>query len=148
METFQDLELLAEIRQRLESIPSGKHRHDVRMLEKEPLLQSLYAETLRFGVQIHIPRCAPHHDIQIGHLRIPKGKLILINTLVAHNDESVWNTEGVEQPLQNFSGDGTHDSSIGKKDGNIRPREEFSVQGLEGSWIPFGGETSASDDGR
>lgn len=155
--TFRDLELLAQTRQRLKQMPPGKHQFEIKALEKEHLLQSMYAETLRFGVQIHIPRCAPHHNVKLGSSSIPNGKLILINTSVAHNDESIWNTEGMKFPLQMFWAgrfltcswnDCTQDNSSNRRRGenDQRGTENFSVQGLEGSWIPFGGEMPAPLD--
>ena len=131
-------------------------RVDLRALESQPLLLSMYAETLRFSVQIHVPRTAPHQNLSVNKLSVPKNKLILINTWLAHTDETVWNTKNGAFPLDRFwprrflidSEDptsGPTKSSFQKKtnaDAQIHWTEgpQFSTEGLEGAWIPYGGE--------
>jgi cytochrome P450 len=153
---FRDLDLLSEIRQRLSSIsqPGTLPKLDAKKIEKEPLLLSLYAETLRFGVQIHVPRNSPHREIAIGNTIIPRNKLILVNTWLAHTDESVWNTKNNTFPLtsfwpQRFLVDPDDPSSGPIKfnhrekimDSNKRSQGvHYSTDGLEGAWIPFGGK--------
>ncbi len=113
----------------------------------------MYAETLRFGVQIHIPRSAPHRDVQIGGVAIPKDKLAITNTWLAHSDEQVWNTREGEKPLDTFwperflvddrderSGPVRVRSTAEKKDpAAAKDHVYFSAEGLEGAWIPYGG---------
>ena len=130
---------------------------DLKALESHPLFLSMYAETLRFGVQIHIPRTSPHSDLKVGTKFIPKGKMILMNTWLAHTDKELWNTKGGIRPLDQFWPDrflvdpkdpssgplkrpiGAHASIAhnDEKDGHL----SFSTDGLEGAWIPFGGKS-------
>lgn len=112
----------------------------------------MYAETLRFGVQIHIPRSAPYHRLTIGGVEIPENKLIMANTWMAHTDERVWNTKDGTQPLDRFWAErflvDPSDPTSGptKKQIPAQPEKrveqavKFSVEGLEGSWIPYGGK--------
>ena len=154
---FCDISLLAQIRQDLTSMtkPGDQLKHDLGKLEKQPLLLSMYAETLRFGVQIHVPRTAPHRDLSIGNLQIPKNKLILINTWLAHTDETIWNSRNGTFPLDSFWAQrfliDPKDPSSGPTKKKARACErieaepsgagevQFSLEGLEGAWIPYGG---------
>lgn len=163
---YRDPSVLEEIRASVhdaiepEPEPGTTHlKFDIKALEKIPLLLSLYAETLRFGVQIHIPRCSPHEDLHVGGKAIPQDKLVLVNTWVAHTDEEVWNTRDGEFPLDRFwarrflvdpdddrSGPvkrqqrhETTSSIIAGTKTDSRGRVEFSIDGLDGVWIPYGG---------
>lgn len=89
--------------------PTGAHlkSFEIKDLESVPLLSSMYAETLRFGVRIHIPRTAPHHDLHIGSGSspldpVPKGAFMVANTWLAHTDEAVWGTKNGKRPLDEF----------------------------------------------
>ncbi|KAK7701462.1 hypothetical protein SLS64_010206 [Diaporthe eres] len=82
---FKSPEILASLRASLDQLPDTPSCKD---LEAIPLLSSMYAETLRFGVQIHIPRNAPHHELEVGGVRIQKNKLVMANTWLAHMDEA------------------------------------------------------------
>ena len=158
---FRDKEILSDIRRCSQgSIDRKGHiRFDLKKLEKQPLLLSMYAETLRFGVQIHVPRSSPLRDIDIGHTLIPGNKLILMNTWLAHTDEAVWNTKGGAHPLHKFWAQrfliDARDPASGpckeSPDNATKPetdpnkaaeRLRYSNEGLEGAWIPFGGEVS------
>ncbi|KAI1770960.1 cytochrome P450 [Hypoxylon cercidicola] len=119
----------------------------IESLESIPLLLSMYAETLRFGVQVHIPRIAPHHELTIGGATIPRNKLMMANTWLMHMDDTLWNTKGGEKPLDEFwaerflvdpedptSGPG---KTAGPRDGE--KGVHFSTADVEGAWIPYGG---------
>ena len=157
---FQDASLLSTIRQSLADAiePGARIKFNLKILEKQPLLLSMYAETLRFGVQIHIPRCSPHQDLTIGKIRIPENKLILMSTWLAHTDEEVWNTKEGSFPLGTFwaqrflidpkdalSGPtktkrvACTTTPIGKR---VNETPNYSTEGLEGAWIPYGGKVS------
>ncbi|KAL4961164.1 cytochrome P450 [Aspergillus stella-maris] len=127
---YQDISLLKDIRQcaRVSTVQKDPLKLDIKLLEKNPLLLSIYAETLRFGVQIHIPRCSPHHDLQVGDSIIPMNKLVLINTWLSHMDDSVWNTRSGQYPLNGFW-PRPWTGKPGNRKGYV----------LEGIWIPYGG---------
>lgn len=149
---FKSPEILASIRASLDQLPDSASCKD---LESIPLLSSMYAETLRFGVQIHIPRNAPHHELEVGGVRIQKNKLVMANTWLAHMDEAVWNTKGGEMPLDEFCAKrflvDPEDPSSGPSQERVSttPNQKakndgvrFSTDGLEGGWIPFGGRAA------
>ncbi|PLB54879.1 cytochrome P450 [Aspergillus steynii IBT 23096] len=156
---YRDLSVLKEVRQ-----SCGGHGArqspldiDIKSLEKHPILLSLYAESLRFGVQIHIPRSSPHKDLQIGGQSVPKRKMILINTWLSHINDSVWNTRDGLHPLDTFwprrflvnpGDDGSGptkrhnpgvDSQLNTEASRKPVPETFSLEGLDGVWIPYGG---------
>lgn len=155
---FRDESLLSTIRQSLaEAIePGARIQFELKMLEKQPLLLSMYAETLRFGVQIHVPRCSPHQDLTIGKIRIPGNKLILMSTWLAHTDEEVWNTKGGNFPLGTFWArrflidpkDPLSGPTKTKRvvctttaiENRVNEEPRYSTEGLEGAWIPYGGK--------
>ena len=154
LHVLRDTSLLSEIRQCVADTvePSSRSKIDWKKLEKKPLLLSMYAETLRFGVQIHIPRSAPHRELGIGDMIIPRKKLILVSTWLAHTDEAVWNTKEDTFPLDKFWAErflvDPKDPSSGPtkgKSGTCHKVSEgatgvyFSTEGLEGAWIPYGG---------
>lgn len=157
---FRDKSLLSMIRHSLADAikPGARIKFELKMLEKQPLLLSMYAETLRFGVQIHVPRCSPHQNLAIGKIHIPGNKLILMSTWLAHTDEEVWNTKEGNFPLATFwpqrflidpkdplSGPtkakrvAYTTTPIGK---TVNEEARYSTEGLEGAWIPYGGKVS------
>lgn len=157
LHVFRDASILSTIRQSLADTiePEARLKFDLKRLEKQPLLLSMYAETLRFGVQIHVPRSAPHRDFSIGNMLIPRNTLVLISTWLAHTDETVWNTKESTFPLSSFWAQrfliNPEDPSSGPTKKKIRACEKaetelktaeaphFSTEGLEGAWIPYGG---------
>jgi cytochrome P450 len=122
-------------------------RFDVDKLCKSPLLQSIYAETLRLRVALLINRTPVHSDFELGGWRFRKGRMIAMSTFTAGTNEAVWNTgsKGDYHPLEEFWADrflvpvktqGEMEKH-GVGDGDA-PRE-FSTTGLSGAWIPYGG---------
>ncbi|KAL8671173.1 MAG: hypothetical protein Q9168_004326 [Polycauliona sp. 1 TL-2023] len=147
-------EVQREIASSIESV--SQPRFTLKKLEQQTLLQSLYAETLRFGVQIHIPRHVPHQPLKIGDRFIPSNNLLIFNTWLAHTDKAIWNTKNGAHPLDKFWARrfilDSKDASSGpckkqqKVDGDPASQAEdatkaiYSTSGLEGAWIPYGGE--------
>ncbi|RYP77924.1 hypothetical protein DL769_003297 [Monosporascus sp. CRB-8-3] len=145
---FRFYRVLASLRTSLSRLPKSP---SIEELETIPLLLSLYAETLRFGVQIHIPRSAPYHELHIGEVTIPRNKLIMTNTWLMHTDENLWNTKGGEHPLDQFWAERFLVDPEDERSGPVKQKADpstenkpekqvyFSVAGLEGAWIPYGG---------
>ncbi|MCJ1399751.1 hypothetical protein MMC11_002953 [Xylographa trunciseda] len=131
---FRNPALLSEVRRSLADMiePGARLGFNLNELEKQPLLLSIYAETLRFGVGIHVT-----------------------HTWLAHTNEAVWNTKGGTFPLTSFWAEcflvDPNDPSSGPTKKPVRvPRKDepkgdsaegvaFSTEGLEGAWIPFRG---------
>lgn len=85
------------------SEPTG---FDVTKLCSQPLLQSSFAETLRKYTAVYILRKPEHEDSQILDYKVPKGKMMVIDSTIAHLDRRNWNTgtEG-EHPVETFWAD-------------------------------------------
>lgn len=102
-------------------------------------------------------------DASLGKWILPRGKIALISSGLSHMDEAVWNTREGRFPLNSFcsdrflvypddptSGPLNEDMRAIVNSGPVKSREanaaidtarpSFSVQGLEGSWIPYGGK--------
>ncbi|KAI0513192.1 cytochrome P450 [Xylaria bambusicola] len=151
IQIFRSQSLLTSLRGSLSRLPPTP---TIKELESIPLLLSTYAETLRFGIHIHIPRTAPHHDLSVNNTIIPKDHLILINTRLAHTDEEVWDTHHGMRPLDEFHADRFIIDPNDPTSGPTRKKQPipieklehgayFSAEGLEGAWIPYGGGQNA-----
>ena len=60
---------------------------DTRKLVNQPLLQSCFAETLRIYVTVYIIRKPQHEEAQILDYTIPKDKIIVVPSAMAHMDK-------------------------------------------------------------
>ncbi|KAL8732665.1 MAG: hypothetical protein Q9166_002641 [cf. Caloplaca sp. 2 TL-2023] len=129
-------------------------RFDIDKLTKNDLLQSIYAEALRLRIAAFIMRSPEREDMKINEWVFPKDEIALVATTPAHMDETVWNTGHMnEHPTNTFwaerflvcPGDPTSgprknltgDQKVSEKKQSGRPY--FSLDGLAGSWIPYGG---------
>jgi cytochrome P450 len=59
---------------------------------RKPLLQSMYAETLRLYTSLFSLRSASHTSFGLGDFQIPKDELVAVDSRVAAMNASVWNT--------------------------------------------------------
>jgi len=124
-----------------------------------PLLSSVYAETLRLHLQAYVTRSSPHADVIVGGWTLPRDKVCMVNTYAAHMDEGTWNTRGGRYPVGRFweerflvypgdpgsgplrrDGGGKQPDLVEEKD---KGEPTFSLEGLEGAWIPYGGGYAA-----
>ncbi|ORY70233.1 cytochrome P450 [Pseudomassariella vexata] len=114
---------------------------------RKPLLSSVYAETLRLHLQAYVTRCSPHCDVGLGSWWLPKNRVCMVNTYASHMDASFWNTRDGEFPVEEFWAErfliDPKDERSGPVRGMCRYEPFFSVQGLEGAWIPYGGGYAA-----
>ncbi|KAI8954546.1 cytochrome P450 [Xylaria longipes] len=125
---------------------------DLKKLTSNPFLSSIYAETLRLHVKSFTIASAPLQDVPLGRFILPKGDLGLINSYISHMDDTFWNTRNGCHPLQEFWAErflidpADPTSGPSKTTHRQQPRDQstngkpfFSLKGLEGSWIPYGG---------
>lgn len=163
LEIFKDPTLLSRLRNSLRGAVERTPElgFDMKTIEKNPLLLSVYSESMRRLLTVYITRCAPEYDLKINNWLLPRNKVMMVNTYPAHMDAEVWNTKNGAYPLDTFwaerflvyPNDPTsgplrkdlHDlpaaPSQRKDDENIE-EPHFSLDGLNGSFIPFGGEFS------
>ena len=126
---------------------SGSLSFDTTKLTSQPLLQSMHAEALRKYVAVYIPRTTEYGETQVLDYQIPKNKLLVINSAMAHMDERNWNlgTQG-EYPVEKFWGERflTHSAPSSAeadriKSGSDEGKPKFSLNQYKGAWVPFGG---------
>ena len=126
------------------------------------MLNSIFAESLRLHGTMYSMLTADS-DVDLGKWVLPRGKVALVNSGLCHMDETVWNTRDGLHPLPEFWADRfvvypedptsgplnaemRCTSGIGVGKGRSReissgkPKPFCSFEGLEGSWVPFGGE--------
>lgn len=167
LEIFSDKVLLEKVRREVskcrDSSPSG---FDINRLLENPLLQSIYAEILRLRVHMLIARAPAFDDLSIKDWVIPRGKLLVMSTTVAHMDPETWNTgENNEHPVNTFWAErflkhgsvpnsgprrssnttDSHSCPVKTSEGNsdmcpaFQKNSEFAIKDVEGAWFPYGG---------
>ncbi|PSN61591.1 cytochrome P450 [Corynespora cassiicola Philippines] len=138
-ELYRDPQLLCQVRSEvatcISSRENGRISFDINMLLKLPLLQAVYAETLRLRMHFYVIRMPDRLDMNIRDWIIPKRKVIVTSTTVAHRDPRAWDTGSEnEHPVDTFWPGRFLKRAPDSKSGPI-----FSTKDLEGSWIPYGG---------
>lgn len=141
-------------------------RFDINTLCAQPLLQSIYAETLRLRMALLINRTSQLSDVRLGPWRFPRNSPIAVSTLAAAQNPRLWNDANGAHPLNTFwasrfvvdpndplSGPLAPEARLRldeKNEGEKREskKEEemgmgtrtkrFSLEGLQGGWIPYG----------
>ncbi|ERF75805.1 hypothetical protein EPUS_01635 [Endocarpon pusillum Z07020] len=132
---------------------------DDKVLANNPLLVSIYCETLRVYVKSYFLTSNQHADIPVGQWRIPKERIVFVNSGISHMDDHFWNTQNGRHPVDSnwgerfivdpsdpFSGpvrpEVMHEVGSEKKKSEASENDKpfVSMNGLEGSWIPYGGE--------
>lgn len=133
-----------------------------------PLLQSMYAETLRLYVALFSVRSASHNSFAFCDFQILKNELLAVDSHVAAMDSNVWNTGtslvGADppHPLNRFwahrflvspddptSGPlrahatepkaSVPEPSTSLHGNNAKASPHFTMDGLAGAWVPYGG---------
>ena len=134
---------------------------DTTKLCRQPLLQSSYAETLRKYVAVYIIRRPEHEDAQILEYKVPRGKMMVISSAMAHMDKRNWrmspqekhsvdtfwadrfltySTNAPEPALPSLNlGDTTAVATPARVSTSDPSNPKFSLNGYNGAWIPFGG---------
>ena len=147
---------------RISSAGTDEASLDINKLCSQPLLQSIYAETLRLRVALFVTRTPEHEDFSVGGWTFPSKTVIALSSRTGAMNPNVWNagTAAKPHPLQTFWADrfliypddptsgprrkGSADeviqhgeSASAEKASETGPR--FSMDGVTGGWIPYGG---------
>ena len=143
---------------------NNKPTMKVEALCNMPILQSMYAETLRLYTSLFTLRTSPHKSLDIGNFTVPRNELLAVDSRVSAMDSSFWNTGSTNpdcegpHPLNKFwaerflvfpedpnsgplrfkpsklEGPGPESSS------HVHDKNpHFTMDGLAGAWLPFGG---------
>ncbi|MCJ1307351.1 hypothetical protein MMC25_000997 [Agyrium rufum] len=165
LEAMRDPTLLQRVRGEVQASfferPERASDWDVQKLCSKPLLQSVFAETLRLRTIQFIVRGSDHEDFNFKNFHVPAGKVVAVDTHTAHTDPEVWGTGSPENPhpikdfwADRFLIDPTDPNSgplkdkhnvIGdsmkdlESDNADKDAVKFSLNGLGGAWVPFGG---------
>ncbi|KUJ24523.1 cytochrome P450 [Mollisia scopiformis] len=137
LEVFKDQQLLDQVRAEVESCKKADStvdlRFDVSKLLTQPLLQSVYAETLRLRVNGFLLRRSDRTDLDINGWKIPKNRLCVTSSTPGHMDPNIWCTgTNMHHPTNEFW------AGRFLKENRSTGEVEFSFKGTEGSWVPFG----------
>ncbi|TGO52383.1 hypothetical protein BCON_0142g00090 [Botryotinia convoluta] len=168
LETFKDPSVLERVRNELsgtfhDNTPIHRTAFTASQLQTLPLLQSVYAETLRLRVRAYAARYTDRKAFCIKKWFFPKKSVILVSTTEAHMDESFWNTKSGMHPIDKFWADrflvyeGDPTSGPQKKQPHSQVQSKnmkasksspgqgpkFSLSGTNGSWLPYGGGARA-----
>ena len=136
---------------------------DIRILCSSPLLQSIYAETLRLRIAVLVNRTPEAGDIKLDDWVFRKGRMICLSSRTAASNPDLWSTGSTAHPhaIDEFWADRfmvyrdePNSGPLLKKPRKVQfedekeeknlprrsPRSpEFSMEGLAGGWIPYGG---------
>ncbi|KAH9900108.1 cytochrome P450 [Xylariomycetidae sp. FL2044] len=146
MELLKNPQLYQEVREEVLSMvrvddKTGARTLDVPQLQRLPLLQAVYAETMRVHVSYTVTRdiTAP---IVIDGYELEKGASVSATTILAHADEAVWNPDG-KTPSSEFNVH-RHIKIVDKVDENgNRVRERaYAMAARPSSYFPYGGGNS------
>ncbi|KAI0546389.1 Pfs, NACHT and ankyrin domain protein [Xylaria curta] len=122
-------------------------------LTKLPLLSSIYAETLRLYINTFIMVNSAQCDMSLRKWRLPQNELGLLNSHIAHRDDTFWNTKNGPHPVDTFWADRFVTDPADPTSGPINPelyearrrneknkhrKSYFSMEGLKASWFPYG----------
>ncbi|KAL1639426.1 Multidrug resistance protein [Diplodia intermedia] len=110
LDVFRDPGLLARVRREVEQCGNSSTECglDINALMRKPLLQAVYAETLRLRVHAYITRFAEREELRVGGNRwsLPPKSMVLVATTPAHLDGDAWNTGlGGRHPVDTFWAD-------------------------------------------
>ena len=136
---------------------------DIESLCGMPILQSMYAETLRLYISLFALRSAAHGDFNLGNFTIPRDELLAVDSRVAAMDKNVWK-EGAHpvgqfwaerflvypddpqsgplrfNPSKPTTGPPTATEAASSHSVDKQGRH-FTLDGLASAWLPFGGGT-------
>ncbi|KAL9608752.1 MAG: hypothetical protein Q9167_006424 [Letrouitia subvulpina] len=166
IELYRDFNLLSRARVEVEAarrLATEPEQADLDILKlcSSPLLQSVYAETLRLRVALVVTRTPEHEDFRMGEWKFPKSRPIVFSSRSAGMNPQIWNAGTAENPhpLDQFWADrflvypNDPESGPSKKDpyfsgkpsssnrttGKPEMTPYFSMEKVAGGWIPYGG---------
>ncbi|KAF2106350.1 cytochrome P450 [Lophiotrema nucula] len=150
--------VMPEVTGAFEADAEGRKSLNIVKLCNSPLLQSIYAETLRLRTSNMLPRVINTGEQPLKRWTFPKKGAVFVLGNVAAFDENVWNsgTGSEPHPLHEFwadrflkypddprSGPLRNPAPEAKKAGLDEITEDdgprFTTSGLDGAWIPYGG---------
>nr|POE75103.1 cholesterol 7-alpha-monooxygenase [Quercus suber] len=90
-------------------------------LVDNPLLMSIYCETLRLYVKTYVMASNQRSDALVGRWHVLRKCFTLVNSSVSHMDSEVWNTKDGMHPLHAFWADRFIIYPLDESSGPVRP---------------------------
>ncbi|KAK2603649.1 hypothetical protein QQS21_004122 [Conoideocrella luteorostrata] len=120
---------------------------DMLKLLSQPLLQSSFAETLRLRTTTGVLRVSEHTLCNIGDYTIERGHQMIVFTRPIALNVAAWTQAGrpPTQPLEEFQADRflvPTKETASTDSCSTHDDRRFSLEGLTGCWLPFGGGQS------
>lgn len=136
LDVFRNPEILDHVRKEAQSCivsyTGNTPKFDMDRLQRLPWVQAVYAESLRLRIHGTILRKAPQ-DIALNGWVVPKNEVIVTCSTTAHMNPQVWSIkERGSYPVTEFQPRRFLKNNVEEK------HLQFSFDGTEGSWIPFG----------
>ncbi|GAT24798.1 hypothetical protein RIB2604_01806290 [Aspergillus luchuensis] len=136
LEAFKDQELLERVRAEARAclISNSDLKFDIDRLLRQPVLQAIYAETLRLRINGFFVWYQSRGNLDVDGWLIPNKNWILTTPMVGHMDPGIWCTgPDADHPVQEFW--------VGRwlkytDDGYTLV---FSTEMAKGAWMPYGG---------
>ncbi|KAE8349703.1 cytochrome P450 [Aspergillus coremiiformis] len=160
LEIFSDPELLTCIRKEGQSclIRSALGNNNIPFkinidkLTHQPLLQAVYAETLRLRVNGFFLWRLSHKDMDIHNYRIPMNHYVVSSPIPSHMDPAIWSVgQNAHYPVDEFrvgrwlklrsSSQPINPNADSPSRSEPEPELEFTTElaNNAGAWMPFGG---------
>ncbi|KAI1205125.1 cytochrome P450 [Annulohypoxylon truncatum] len=159
LQSLRDPALLEQLRtEASECINRDGTKVDMAKLTAQPLLQSMYAELLRLYIARAVSRIAEYEDIKVAGYSIPKDSYLVMFSRSLAFDEQSWVQAGraIRKPLREFdaerflvdpdwrrpgfANETNAEKAHGKESTANSSERRFSMDGLLGVWIPYGGD--------
>lgn len=123
---------------------------DINKLNEQPFVQSACAEVLRLRVAISMVRSNEFKDVHLGEYRIPKQMTMLLFSRMAALNRDAWavvRPSTLGRPLEEFWAErflvqvesSSTSNNQSAPSAAAKTERQFSLDGLAGCWIPFGG---------
>jgi cytochrome P450 len=118
---------------------------DIQKLSSQPLTQSMCAEVLRLYIAIFTLRHTEVGPVEFDGYKLKPKDLAIIYSRTGALSERAWARAGrdVGTPLAQFDAErflvDEQKSSDDARSGCAKEQRQFSMAGLAGTWLPFGG---------
>ena len=120
---------------------------DIQKLGSQPLTQSMYAEVLRLYIAIFTLRNGEVGSVKFSGYELEKADIAVMYSRIGALDEEAWDQAGraSKRPLEKFDpgrflvDPQDKPKDVAWEDPAVAGDREFSMAGLAGIWLPFGG---------
>ncbi|KAK0657811.1 cytochrome P450 [Cercophora newfieldiana] len=146
MEIVQDRQLWRAVQEEAESAfevnpGTGKRKLNIHKMMGLPILQSVYAETLRVHVSVNVTREVVGESASIAGYQLPRNSLIQAPTRIAHFNEKAWATAD-HSASEFWPYRHVKYANIQDENGEKTEKPEFVLAAGPNDFFPYGGGVS------